>query len=278
MPAGAYILRQILPSGYTQTTPTAPYGIHITVTNGGSLTGQNFVDKAPASSGGSISGSVTGGTVGETIYLDANNNSKLDPGELSTTVSITGTYSFSNVPVGTYILRQILTSGYTQTTPTAPYGIHVTVSSGGSLTGQDFVDKGPTVAKLSGTTIGTAGSFNNSGNTIAKATDGNLSTFFDGPTANGNWVGLDLGSSKSISQIKVAPRSGYGSRMIGGSFQISTTANFSSGVITLFAISSAPASGSLSIFTLADAVMAQYVRYLSPNGSYGDIAEFQVFG
>src|SRR5436190_3844463 len=35
--------------------------------------------------------------------------------------------------------------------------------------------------KLSGTIIGTAGSWNNGGNTKEKAMDGNLSTFFDGP-------------------------------------------------------------------------------------------------
>ena len=62
---------------------------------------------------------------------------------------------------------------------------------------------------------------------------GNLSTYFDGSTANGNWVGLDLGSSKSISEFTFAPRSGYASRMVGGEFQVSTTANFSSGVTTV---------------------------------------------
>jgi predicted phage tail protein len=129
-----------------------------------------------------------------------------------------------------------------------------------------------------GTTIGTAGSYQNKGNTIAKATDGSLSTYFDGPTANGDWVGLDLGAAESISQFKFAPRSGYASRMVGGTFQVSTTADFSSGVTTLYTITTAPASGSLTTVTLASPVTARYVRYLSPNGSNGDIAEFQVFG
>ena len=46
--------------------------------------------------------------------------------------------------------------------------------------------------KLSGTIIGTPGSWNNGGNTKEMAMDGSLSTFFDAPDANGDWVGLDL--------------------------------------------------------------------------------------
>jgi N-acetylneuraminic acid mutarotase len=133
-------------------------------------------------------------------------------------------------------------------------------------------------SQLSGTTIGTAGSYQNLGNTIAKATDGSLTTFFDAPTGNGDWVGLDLGSSKTITQIKYAPRSGYASRMIGGNFQISTTADFSSGVTTIYTITAVPVSGSLTTLTLASPLTTRYVRYLSPNGGCGNISEFEVFG
>jgi hypothetical protein len=141
-----------------------------------------------------------------------------------------------------------------------------------------FGNAAVTPIQLTGTTIGTAGSYLNAGNTIAKATDGSLTTFFDGPVANGNWVGLDLGTTKSISQIAFAPRSGWASRMVGGQFQVSTTADFSSGVTTVYTIGAAPTVGSLTTVTLATPVTARYVRYLSPAGSYGNIAEFQVFG
>src|SRR2546425_12254945 len=40
--------------------------------------------------------------------------------------------------------------------------------------------------KLSGTIIGTSGSWNNGGNTKEKAMDGDLATFFDAPTNNGD--------------------------------------------------------------------------------------------
>ena len=137
---------------------------------------------------------------------------------------------------------------------------------------------GPAATQLSGATIGTAGSYHNGGNTAAKATDGNVSSFFDGPTANGNWVGLDLGSAKSVSELRYAPRSGFAGRMVGGRVQVSTTADFSASVTTVFTVTATPPVGSLTDVFLSAPVAARYVRYLSPDGSYGDIAEFQLFG
>ena len=135
-----------------------------------------------------------------------------------------------------------------------------------------------TLTQRTGTTIGTAGSNGTAGNTVTKATDGNLSTFFDGPTANGDWVGLDLGSAQSISQIKFAPRSGFASRMVGGAFQVSNSATFSTGVTTVYTVTAAPATGSLTTVTLSTPITGRYVRYLSPNGGYGNVAEIQFLG
>jgi hypothetical protein len=137
---------------------------------------------------------------------------------------------------------------------------------------------GTVLAARTGTTIGTPGSFQGRGNTIANATDGSLTTFFDGPTANGDWVGLDLGSAQSVSTISYAPRAGWESRMLGGIFQASNTADFSSGVVNLYTITTTPPSASLTTVTLATPVTYRYYRYLAPTGSYGDIAEFQLFG
>lgn len=52
---------------------------------------------------------------------------------------------------------------------------------------------GPGFTKLTGTYFGTRGSHQNRGNTFLKAFDGNGATFFDGPTGNGNFVGVALG-------------------------------------------------------------------------------------
>ena len=60
--------------------------------------------------------------------------------------------------------------------------------------------------------------------------------------------------------------------------QVSTTADFSAGVTAVYTIKTAPAAGTLTTVTLSSPVTARYVRYLSPAGSYGDVAEFQVFG
>jgi hypothetical protein len=47
--------------------------------------------------------------------------------------------------------------------------------------------------KIHGTAYGTSGSWNK-GNTFEKALDGDINTYFDGPTANGNYVGIDRGA------------------------------------------------------------------------------------
>jgi hypothetical protein len=51
--------------------------------------------------------------------------------------------------------------------------------------------------KLTGMGFGTAGSWNNVGNTFAKALDGNVQTYFDGPVSDGNYVGIDAGNDAS---------------------------------------------------------------------------------
>jgi hypothetical protein len=49
--------------------------------------------------------------------------------------------------------------------------------------------------KIQGTSYGSPGSWNNGGATFQKAVDGNRNTYFDGPTANGNYVGIDRGTA-----------------------------------------------------------------------------------
>jgi len=74
--------------------------------------------------------------------------------------------------------------------------------------------------KLTGTVIGTQGSWNNIGNTIHKAFDGDLNTFLtvlQQTAAGWDWI---LGRCEECHYtIKFCPRSGYEQRMIGGIFQ-----------------------------------------------------------
>ncbi len=161
--AGAYIVRQILPAGDTQTTPSGGLGIHITLASGQASSGNNFVDTVPASNNASIAGTVNAGSnglAGITVYLDNNNDKTLDDGELSTVTTSTGSYSFTGLAAGAYLVRQILPAGDTQTSPTDNYGIHLTLASGQASTGNNFVDTVPTAntASISGTVkVGSTG-------------------------------------------------------------------------------------------------------------------------
>jgi hypothetical protein len=135
-----------------------------------------------------------------------------------------------------------------------------------------------TVSPLTGTVIGTAGSWQKDGNTIANAFDGNLSTFFDGPVGNGDWAGLDLGTARTISAISFAPRINWAQRMVGGIFQASNSADFSTGVVNLYTITTPPSAGALTTVSVSVSGSYRYVRYLGPAGSYGDVAELAFFG
>jgi hypothetical protein len=137
-------------------------------------------------------------------------------------------------------------------------------------------------AKLSGTAIGSGGAWNNDPTNYGYATvfDGNLNTFYNSnqsTNGNGNWVGLDLGSAKTVSVIRFAPRIGLASRMVGGKFQVSNSATFASGVVDLYTIGSTPEEGLQSV-TVNPGAAYRYVRYLSPNGGWGNIAEMEVWG
>ena len=136
--------------------------------------------------------------------------------------------------------------------------------------------------RLGGTAIGTAGSWGNiKADTIASAFDGNLNTFFDAPTANGGWAGLDLGAPQQVTQVRFAPRSdwaGFANRMVGGVFQGSNTPDFSAGVTTLYTVTTAPATRAMTAAAVTVGGTFRYVRYLSPTGGYGDVAELEFDG
>ena len=134
--------------------------------------------------------------------------------------------------------------------------------------------------RLTGAIIGTPGSWGNSGNTITNVFDNNLTTFFDAPDpGNGDWVGLYFGASVSnaITLINYCPRAGFESRMVGGIFQGANQSNFSDAV-TLYTVASQPATGVFTSVSPTNTSAFRYVRYLSPNGGYGNVAELQFYG
>jgi hypothetical protein len=133
--------------------------------------------------------------------------------------------------------------------------------------------------KLTGAIIGTAGSYNSSANTITNVFDNNLTTYFDGPAGNGCWAGLDFGAGVSnvITQINYCPRPGFESRMVGGIFQGANQVSFSDAV-TLYTVGTQPATGVFTSVSITNTAAFRYVRYLSPNGGWGNVAELEFYG
>lgn len=133
--------------------------------------------------------------------------------------------------------------------------------------------------ELTGSIIGTEGSWSNSGNTKHKVFDKDINTFFDSPEGNGSWAGYDFGSgmSKIITQISFCPRSNFPGRMVGGVFQGANQEDFSDAV-TLYTVTSQPVTGAFTTVEVDNTNAFRYVRYLAPNDGYGNVAEIEFHG
>jgi len=143
----------------------------------------------------------------------------------------------------------------------------------GNVAELEFYTPGPHISLAAGTILGTTG---NATSTDTNAFDNNITTYFDCASANGNWAGLDLGSAATITAVRFCPRSGYDSAMLGGIFQGANTADFSDAV-NLWTVTNVPPDATLTAQTVNNTNAFRHVRYLSPAGSYGDIAEVQFF-
>lgn len=134
---------------------------------------------------------------------------------------------------------------------------------------------------VGGTVIGTTGTRTvpNSGVLTADSGaiavfDGSYESYFDNPSVAGTWAGLDLAVPRRITQIQYMPRKNNGHLMVGGVFQGSNTANFSSGVVTLHTVTTAPDAtyvldmGTYVTVPITDTGTYRYVRYMGP-GNYG---------
>jgi regulation of enolase protein 1 (concanavalin A-like superfamily) len=137
---------------------------------------------------------------------------------------------------------------------------------------------GPITAAPHATDTKGAGSGKGDDRSADLAMDGNVNTFFQSDVASGSWIGLDLGSAKTITEVRFAPRNGFAGRMRGGVFQASNSADFSRGVTNLYTVATSPDSRKLTIRAVDADAPYRYVRYLSPAGSFGDIAELSFLG
>ena len=78
------------------------------------------------------------GLAGWTIFLDGNGNGTLDAGETSTVTASDGSYSFTGLAAGNYVVASELQAGYVQTAPTSPNFYSFTLSAGDVVTNVDF--------------------------------------------------------------------------------------------------------------------------------------------
>ena len=94
------------------------------------------------------------GIANVTVYIDANKNGKLDTGETRTITNSSGSYTFSNVAVGTYQIREVLPAGQILVAPAAGFN-SATVAAGKNTAAMNFADA-PPPASISGTVFNDA--------------------------------------------------------------------------------------------------------------------------
>ena len=86
-----------------------------TKATGGTITGTLFNDHDRDG----VYDSTEAVNAGRTVYLDANNNARLDADEATATTDPAGRYRFADVGAGRYVVRRLLPAGYALTAPPA---------------------------------------------------------------------------------------------------------------------------------------------------------------
>ncbi|MEO5913180.1 MAG: autotransporter-associated beta strand repeat-containing protein [Luteolibacter sp.] len=131
------------------------------------------------------------------------------------------------------------------------------------------------------TNIGTSGTWGGTA-TRDKTYDNSTSTTFDSTDADANtaWSGLDLGdgNGREVRAISYYPRSGWSSRMVGGRFEGSNVADFSSGVTLLATVDVTPQEGIYTTIAINNPTVFRYVRYLTPGGGHCNVGEVKFYG
>ncbi|MBW8863678.1 MAG: glycoside hydrolase family 97 N-terminal domain-containing protein [Verrucomicrobia bacterium] len=193
------------------------------------------------------------------------------------------TFLSSNTTYQAHLIRET-SSNLERTTVTRDSTLAVTITNtgGSGFVARLFQAPAFTVSPsqlLTGTVIGTSGSFANGGNTKDKVFDGNLTTFFDAPTTSGAWVGLDLGAGnqKAVTMVRYCPRNNWSTRMFTGLFQGANMADFSD-ALPLYVVGYTPPEGMYTICALSNRTVFRYLRYVSPPNGSCNVSEIQCYG
>ena len=197
----------------------------------------------------------------------------------------TGSISSVEFYSGSTFLGSDNTAPYSFTWANATFGTYAITAkainnAGVSSTSTAVTVKVNSQCNAGGTAFGTSPAYNNGANTFNKVFDGNTSTYFDYSKADGGYAGLDFGAGKQlyVNTISFWPRSGWGSRMVGGKFQGSNTADFSSGVVDLYTIPSSPVDNQWTTVTITPSAGFRYVRYYSAPDGNCNVAEIKFCG
>ncbi len=130
--------------------------------------------------------------------------------------------------------------------------------------------------------FGTAGSYLSDGNTYAKIFDGDVTTWWDAPSANGGYAGLDLTVPAQVTNVLIAPRTSYTIRLPGTLIQGATTSSSTGPWTTIYTVPSYPpfySQNQLNDIPInTGGAYYRYYRILPPNGNYGSIAELRFIG
>lgn len=157
---GGNLVREIPAIGWNPTAPATAQQL-VNVPNGTNVAGINFGNQQRTN--GAISGVAyadrdedhvrdagENGLAGITVYIDANNNNSLDAGEQSAVTSAdlfytpavdeAGTYSFTHLTAGDYVIREILPPVLSATLETDRRKL-ITLVPGEDRTGVDFANR-----------------------------------------------------------------------------------------------------------------------------------------
>ena len=173
VPVGQAVIRQVVPSGQYQTRPTDGAASRITVLGGQAVGGLLFGTATPDVSNPPPPTTPVTGTLGgklwddrdrdgkqdkgepnlkgRRVYLDTDNDGTRDADELIVQSDSSGSYRFLSVEAGTYVIRQILPAGWTQTSPKSNAARMATIGTAGqSIVNLHFGSAGPRTAVLGG--------------------------------------------------------------------------------------------------------------------------------
>jgi hypothetical protein len=143
---GTYTVKQVLQSGWDQSTPSGDANITVTAAEGAVYPDENFTNTQVAQVTGKVYIDANNNGIddpgeavasGITVYLDTNDNGQLDPGEPSALTQSNGVYTFTGLAPGNYIVR-VSAAAVGVTTQPSPAFYTAQVTARGSVSGLEF--------------------------------------------------------------------------------------------------------------------------------------------